>query len=263
MKNRSLLLALAAAAALASFPCRADLQDEIQVYDDSINAPHEFGLELHVNTTPKGRNFSAYPGEVPPQHALRITPEFSYGLTRTVELGLYVPTALRPGGQYDFAGGKLRLKWLPLQTQDGVGTFAGVNFELSRLAYRYSESRTSMEARFIAGWRNANWLLVANPTFAINLSPGYRGAPDFDLQLKAARRIGAGLAAGVEYYGGMGPANHTLAWQQQDNRIFLALDIDREPWAFNFGLGYGLTPGADRWTLKAIFEVPIQRFFGG
>lgn len=262
MKNKSLLLAVAAVAALAGAPCRADLQDEIQVYDDSIDKPGEFGLEVHVNTTPKGRNFSNYPGEVPPQHALRVAPEFSYGLTRTVELGLYIPTALRPGGPYDFAGGKLRLKWLPLQAQHGGGAFAGVNFELSRLAYRYSESRMSMEARFIAGWRNADWLLVANPTFGINLSPGYRGAPDFDLQLKAARRIGEGLAGGLEYYGGMGPANHLLPWKQQDNRLFLAVDVDRQPWMFNVGLGYGLTPGADRWSLKAIFEVPIQRFFG-
>ena len=27
----------------------ADLQDEIQVYDDAINSPGEFGVELHVN----------------------------------------------------------------------------------------------------------------------------------------------------------------------------------------------------------------------
>jgi len=33
----------------------AALSDEIQVYTDDINAPGEFGLELHVNTTPKGR----------------------------------------------------------------------------------------------------------------------------------------------------------------------------------------------------------------
>ena len=31
---------------------RADLQDEIQVYDDAINAPGEFGIELHINATP-------------------------------------------------------------------------------------------------------------------------------------------------------------------------------------------------------------------
>ena len=32
----------------------AYLQDEIQVYDDEINAKGEYSLELHLNTTPRG-----------------------------------------------------------------------------------------------------------------------------------------------------------------------------------------------------------------
>ena len=43
---------------------RADLQDEIQVYDDAINVQGEFGVELHVNTTPSGRRTPDRPGEV-------------------------------------------------------------------------------------------------------------------------------------------------------------------------------------------------------
>jgi hypothetical protein len=263
MKKKLPLLALALAAALAATPCRADLQDEIQVYDDSINQPREFGLELHVNTTPRGRGLPNYPGEVPPLHALRLTPEFSWGLTRTTELGLYLPTVRRPDGSYDLAGGKVRLKWLPLQPGDGTGAFAGVNFELSRLAYRYSESRTSLETRFIAGWRNPDWLVAVNPVLGFGLSPGFRGQrPDFDLGLKVSRRVGEGIAGGVEAYSGRGELGHALPWQQQDNRVFLALDVDRSPWVFNVGLGYGLTQAADRWTVKAIFELPVQRLFG-
>lgn len=263
MKKKLPLLALALAAALAGTPCRADLQDEIQVYDDGINQPHEFGLELHVNTTPRGRAFSNYPGEVPPLHALRVTPEFSWGLTRTTELGLYVPTVLRPNGTYDFAGGKIRLKWLPLRTTDGSGAFGGVNVELSRLASRYSQSRTSLETRFIAGWRDPDWLVAFNPVLGFDLSPGFRGRrPDFDLGLKVSRRVGEGLAAGIEAYSGRGELGHPLPWQQQDNRLFLALDVDRGPWVFNVGLGYGLAQAADRWTVKAIFELPVQHLFG-
>jgi hypothetical protein len=262
MKN-TLLPALAIVAAMASAPCRADLQDEVQVYDDGINAPHEFGLELHVNTTPSGRGVGTYAGEVPPLHALRITPEFSYGLTRTLEAGLYLPTVLRSDGQYDVAGGKLRLKWLPLQPDEGQGAFAGVNFELSRLAYRYSESRDTFETRFIAGWRSPRWLLAVNPVLGSNLSPGYRGRPDFEVGAKVARKVAAGLAAGVEYYTARGPIGRPVGWHEQDNRVYLALDVDRPPWIFNVGVGYGLTPAADRWTLKAIFEVPLRRLFGG
>jgi hypothetical protein len=251
-------LLLAAAALACAAAARADLQDEIQVYDDSINAPGERGLELHVNTTPRGRRTPGYPGEVPPARALRVTPEFSLGLTRSFEAGLYLPTIWAPGRGYEAAGLKLRAKWLPLQTQDGQGAFAGLNVELSRLAQRYSESRTSAEARFIAGWRNADWLLAVNPTFGFDLSPGFRGQrPAFDLGVKVSRRVGDGLAAGVETYSGLGAAGRTLPWREQDQRVFLALDVDRAPWVFNVGVGYGLTPASDRWTLKAIFEVPL------
>jgi hypothetical protein len=49
---KRLVLALSCAALLPS-AARAALSDEIQVDTDDINAPHEFGLELHVNATPR------------------------------------------------------------------------------------------------------------------------------------------------------------------------------------------------------------------
>jgi hypothetical protein len=250
------LLALVAVAGAA----RADLQDEIQVYDDSINKPGQRGLELHVNTTARGRNTPDYPGEITPQHALRVTPEFSWGTTRTIELGLYLPGIRRPDGKIELAGAKVRLKWMPFQVPEGGGFFGGVNFELSHVARRYSESRSSLESRFIAGWRNADWLFAVNPTLGFGLSDGFRGdRPSLDLGTKVSRHVGEGIAAGFELYNGLGPFGRPVAYQQQDNRLFLALDVDRAPWVFNFGVGYGLTHAADRWTLKAIFEVPLPQ----
>lgn len=84
-------IVLGALLSLAASSARADLQDEIQVYDDSINAPSEPGLELHLNTTPHGRRLPAYAGEVVPDHGWRLTPELSYGLSQSLEVGLYLP----------------------------------------------------------------------------------------------------------------------------------------------------------------------------
>ena len=86
---KKLIMALLVLGTLHAQISNADLQDEIQVYDDSINKQSAFGLELHLNTTPTGRNFSNYPHEVPPAHALRINPEFSYGLSHDFEAGFY------------------------------------------------------------------------------------------------------------------------------------------------------------------------------
>ena len=127
---------LAAALALCVTQAFA-IDDEIQVYTDDINKPGDFGLELHMNTTPAGRSTPNYPGDSIPRHGFRLTPEFSYGLTRDFEAGLYLPTVREADGSLSAAGLKLRLKWLPLKPEEGAeGYYAGVNFELARVDQR-------------------------------------------------------------------------------------------------------------------------------
>ena len=108
--------------------CHAALSDEIQVYADDINVPKEFGLEPHANTTPRGRRIAEYPGEVVPHRGIRLTPEFSYGLTESFEAGLYLSVSRDRFGNTALAGWKLRLKWLPVHggEEDG-GWFLGAN----------------------------------------------------------------------------------------------------------------------------------------
>jgi hypothetical protein len=87
----------------------AVLQDEIQVYSDDINQPGELGLELHVNTTPNGVT-SGYAGEVMNHHGLRVTPEISMGLTKTVDVGFYHPMVRTAEGDYQLTGAKFRIQ---------------------------------------------------------------------------------------------------------------------------------------------------------
>lgn len=237
---------------------KADLQDEIQVYDDSINKKGALGLEIHINTTPSGRGFSNYNQEVPPLHALRINPEFSYGLTHDFEAGFYLPTILNSKSEYDVAGAKVRLKWLPIQSEEHQGWFAGINLELSRLQQKYSESQSTAETRFMIGRRTEDWLIAFNPILDFNLSSNYRHqSPDLIGALKVAKKVATGLAAGFEYYSYIGKLNNSLPVNQQDNRLYLTLDVDRKPWVFNVGIGRGLTSASDEWTVKAIFDIPI------
>jgi hypothetical protein len=244
------------AALIAATPARADITDEIQVYTDEINEPGETGLELHVNTTPSGRSTPGYPGEVTPAHGWRVTPEFSYGLSRDWELGAYLPTVMRSGGQYDVAGAKVRLKWLPVR--GGEGFFYGVNAELSRMARKYSESRTTAELRFIGGWRSGPWLLAVNPMLDFGLSDGERlRNPDTQLGMKASREIWQGVSLGSEYYWTPGKIDDIQAMGRSPNTLFAVADIDLKPYVFNVGIGRGTSSSADRWTVKAIFEIPF------
>ncbi|MBC7492425.1 MAG: hypothetical protein H7241_08290, partial [Novosphingobium sp.] len=55
--------------------------EEIQVYLDEINRPGEVGLDVHINHVLSGDGSPDYPGAESSLHRLRITPEFSLGLT--------------------------------------------------------------------------------------------------------------------------------------------------------------------------------------
>jgi hypothetical protein len=243
----------------AAGPAVAALPDEIQVYDDAINRAGEFGLELHVNTTPHGRTSPDYPGEIVANRGWRVTPEFSYGVSDSLEAGLYLPFLRDEGGTTHFTGPKLRLKWLPGRVgEGGAGWFYGLNAELSRVGARFEPSRTALELRPILGYRSADWLFVTNPVLGYDLSPGHRGGgPDFSPSLKLTRRVAPGLAAGLEYYAEVGKLTHTLPGAEQAQTLYLVMDVDRAPWVFNLGIGGGLNAATDRWTLKAIFELPF------
>ena len=249
-------LAAAALFALFARSAAAVLPDEIQVYTDGINAPGEFGLELHVNTTPSGRRTPDFPNEVTPHHGLRVTPEFSWGLTKTLEAGLYLPVTRDAEGRVLFGGPKLRLKWLPLRPGEGAGGwFAGANAEYSWLNRNFEPETRRFELRPIVGWRNADWLLAVNPVldWALN-GPQHGGRPEFSPSFKAARTVAEGLALGLEYYTGLGPLGRPAPGDQQPRTLYVAMELDRGPVPLHFAIGRGLNDAADKWTVKAIFE---------
>ncbi|MHB1099376.1 MAG: hypothetical protein ACYCZR_07455, partial [Burkholderiales bacterium] len=60
---------------------------------DEMDEPGKFGLDLHNNYVFSGSGVPNYSGAVPPVHVYRLTPELSYGLTPSFELGAYFLTA--------------------------------------------------------------------------------------------------------------------------------------------------------------------------
>lgn len=244
---------------VSASPVHAALPDEIQVYTGDINAPGEFGLELHLNTTPSGIAEPSYPKEVTTPHGWRATAEFSYGLTPSVELGLYVPTSLTRDNTYYVTGPKLRVKWMPVRPEDGVGHFAGLNVELAHVATRFEQSQQAAELRPIYGFQNDRWLWAINPVLDWNLSgPDRSGVPEVAPAFKVARTVASGIRTGLEYYAGLGRVDHLLPLHEQQHTLFLAFDVDRKPFVFNFGIGRGLTRSTDRWTVKWILEIPLS-----
>jgi hypothetical protein len=235
------------------------IQDEIQVYTDDLDLKGESGVEIHVNTTPSGRSTPGYPGDVPPYHGIRFTPEFAWGLGHGFDWGLYLPSTTDADWNYYFGGAKLRVKWMPVRAEEGgTGWYFGINNEISNLNKAFSDSRWNDEVRVMGGYRGAGWLVGLNPIFEWGLSPGFRGSPDFTLAFKAVHDVLPGFALGVEYYQDMGPLSNPLAHDEQARTLYAVADIERKGWSLNFGIGRGLTPATDDWTVKAIVGVSFN-----
>lgn len=257
---RGLAGALLFAALLACAPAaHAEFIDEITVYADDISAPGRFGTELHVNFTPSGRQQPRYLGEVPPGHLLRVTPEFTWGLAPSLELGVHLPFARLDNGEWDGVGAKVRLKWLPKRAQADSPAFAGLYVELNQLKRRYSESPRSLEVRTIFGLKTADWVLSTNPIFGWKLSPGFRErTPELLMTLKGTRRVSRDSFVGFEFYNDLGPLDDPHPRREQASTLYLVWDYSGEPFDFNLGVGRGLTATTDRWTVKAIIELPFH-----
>lgn len=256
MKKSLLLVTLLLSVGAA----RADLPDEIQVYDDDLNQVGESGVELHVNTTPKGRSAPAYRGEVTPRHGLRVTPEFSYGWTETLEAGLYLPFIRDAADRYDFAGPKLRLKWVPRKAPASGGWFLGLNGELAYVQRRFEAERMSMELRPIVGYRNPDWLVAFNPVLSYALRPGYRaGGMAFSPALKVGRTVAPEVQVGFEYYTDLGKLAHVDPYGARPRTVYAVVDAEFGGWGLNLGVGKGLNALTDTWTVKAIFAIPFGR----
>jgi hypothetical protein len=259
---RAISLAIALAASLPFGSALAANQDEIVVYDDSINKPGEFGLEVHLNGTPLGRAFPLYRDEITNNGGFRVSPEFSYGVTKDLELGFYLDTEQDGAGTDYLVGSKYRVKWLPIHPDDHGGFFAGANVEYSVVGRRFAQSPEGLELRLFDGYRSKDWLIAVNPIFDWDFTGEAAGIdPEFTAAFKITRKVAEGISVGIEYYGDLGKFAHISSWEMQDQRIYAVTDVDLKPFVFNLGVGVGLSRTADALTVKTVWEVPIEEIF--
>ena len=244
-------------AAISCSPAHA-APDEVQVYTDDIRAPHEAGIELHLNYVPNGRKTPDYPGETPPHHVFHATPEFSVGLRPNWDMGFYLPTEVAPGGNGNMNGARVRLKYVA-PAESTRPFFYGANVEVGYASTRVTEDHYAGELRGILGYRDGPWLFALNPILGWSLSgPGKSSTPDLDLNLKVGREINSEWTIGFEHYAGFGRINKMPNSSQQDQVFYFATDYERKGFGVNFGIGKGLTNASDDWVVKAIIGFPLN-----
>ncbi len=248
-------LILAGLLAVSSVSCAQT--DEIQVYDAEIAPPGIFNLMVHSNFTPDGRRTPDFPDAIIANHSVNGAAEWAYGVAPWFEQGLYLPVyslySTNHGPKIN--GFKLRELFVQPHAHDHT-FFYGVNFEFSVNANYWEDRRITSEIRPIVGVHLHPWDFIYNPIVDTDYTGGFG-----NLQYNPAGRIAYNLndrwAVAVEEYDGFGPLRHFVRAGQQFHEIwavmdhsssrFLGLDVEA-------GIGFGLTPGSDKITLKLMLS---------
>jgi hypothetical protein len=236
-------------------PSRAFGQtDEIQVYDAEIEEQGKFNLMIHSNFTPSGRTTPAFPGGIIPNHSFNGTAEWAYGVTPWFEQGLYMPvyTIYSPGRGGTINGFKIRELFVRPHAHDHT-FFYGVNFEFS-VNYTYWEPRhITSEVRPIVGVHLHKVDLIYNPIMDTDYTGGFGG-----LEYVPAGRVAYNFndkwAAAVEEYADFGSFHSFLPARDQFQEVWAVADHNTKWLNIETGIGFGVTHGADRVTLKLMLS---------
>ena len=252
MRLALLLLGLACA-----LNVRAGLQDEIEVFDNTLAPVGQNGVSIHLNTSPRGRTTPDFAGEVVPHRAWRSMLELSRGVSDGLEVGLHIPFVIDRDGKPYAAGLRPRLRWIPVRpTQDEAGAFLGLNLEYSDIKREFERPARHIEWRPILGWRGPEWTIAANPALTTWLSDSPRPHPEFSFNAMVKRQVSGHTRVGLEYYSAYGPVDAFLPPAQRDQLLFLAADFVVAGYVVNAGIGHALTPHADHTVLKLQVTLP-------
>ena len=223
---------------------------EIQVYPSETVAPRTTMVELHTNSALRGTT-RPQDGVRPTQYALHETLEITQGWTRWFETGFYLFTSLQPDDGYEFVGSHLRPRVrAPDSWELPVGL--SLSMEIGWQRREYSTDTWTVELRPIIDKHFDRWYVALNPTFGRSLK-GPGNDFEFEPEAKVSYELTKAVAAGVEYYGDLGPVRHLDRGRQQQHLLFAVVDLDLgRQWEFNAGVGVGLTPATDGVILKMI-----------
>ena len=185
------------------------------------------------------------PGGFASNRALQGTPELAYGITKWWEIGFYQPFAINGDGILS-DGAKIRNLFAVLDAAKR-SFFYGVNFELGYETPKFSATPWTLEIRPIIGVRNKEWEFIVNPIVDLSLGSSQGEA------VRLARNLGQDRFVGLEYYADLGKIGDFLPLKQQSQQLFAGTDFKVDNIDVQLGTGFGLTPGSDRFIVKAIF----------
>ncbi len=242
--------------ALTSTQARA-ASEEVQVYMDEMDRRGALGLDLHSSYVATGEGVVDYPGAQISRHRLRLTPEFSYGLSDTFEFGVYLPlTTFDSNGHLSADGAKMRIKYLAPRAL-GQRWFWGANFEIGYVDHKLDANPWNAEFKAIAGVKTSRWTLAANANFDFKIAGPASAPASLDVDTKLSYRVSHHIAIGLESYNGIGEFAHLGSFGRIDQSTYATIDTDLGRWDLNLGVGRGYGANNDGVIVKAVIGIPI------
>ena len=239
--------------AVASPPARSFAQtDEIQVYDAVIAEPGVVNLMWHQNFTPSGIRTPTFPGAIISDHSYNGVPEWAYGVTTWFEQGLYLPVySISRGRGTTLDTVKLRELFVRPHADDRT-FFYGVNFEFSYNALYWQPRRFTSEMRPIIGVHLHPWDIIVNPI----LDTDWTGVRNFIFApaMRVAYNYSPKWAFAAEQYAEYGPLHQFYTVSNQYHALWAVVDHNSKLLNVETGIGFGLTSGTDKITLKLMLS---------
>jgi len=209
-------------------------------------------VELHSNFTFDGTT-QITQEVLPTNHMLHETIEVTHGFTNIFEVGFYLFNAFGNDDRTAYVGSHIRPRIMaPKQWNWPVGV--SLSLEAGFQKSQYCTDTWTLEVRPIVDKTIGKLYVSVNPTFykslkGLNQDVGFIFSPN----AKVSYNITDVVAAGFEYYGTIGPLNNIYPYQQQQQQVFLALDLNWSPdWEFNCGFGWGNSPSTGNEIAKVI-----------
>ena len=234
------------------------LPDELEVHLDETTKKGQFAVDVITNYTASGPRVPNTEGLRPTVHLLQISPDFSYGLTSSSQVGLQLFSSLSPHGDSSVNGGRIEYLTVPIRPDDDDdGPFLGGLFEVGHLPPTLSKNDLDGEIKVLMGYRGGRWILAANPEIGFKVTGSGSSKPDLGIKFKAAYRVEDSYSVGIEHYGDMGRIGHIGPLDQQSQQTFAVVDFKARGLDFNVGIGRGWTDFSERWVVKAIVSFPF------
>lgn len=184
-------------------------------------------------------------------------PEWALGVTNWFEAGLYMPLYSRDKNSgWGLDGFKLRTLFA-VPNADTRTFVYGANFEFSYNAKRWDTTRVTSEIRPIIGWHLRPVDIIFNPILDTSYD-GFRNLI-FAPSTRVAYNFESGWALALEEYSEFGPLKDFYSRSEQAHQLYWVVDRAGKPFDIEAGIGFGLTSGSDKLTLKLIIARDLNK----